>query len=290
MKSILTAFSFLFVITLNAQTVYVGGGTSNSLYGPIYIFSSSSANTHSWNLSIYEQAEISSAGGVAGIFTSIAWNKTSNGAYLSPDALFQVYIKHTSLAGFSTGLDFNNEVSGASLVYENLTQTLPADTGWFEIPFSTNFTWNGTDNIMVLTRWVRIGSGTDGVDWQATNFTLAKTSHSFSSTSAMGSLYTSPNRPNIRLQQSPASGVGDFSWKSPLNIFPNPSTNLMYFNKPPNANEFIISNLAGQIIASGSLSEDILQSVSLDNFSSGIYCLQLIGVDELLNSKFVVLK
>ncbi len=209
MKYIFTLLLFVMQLSVRAQTIItVGNGTAQSLYGPIYIFNSTSPNTHSWNLSIYDQAEISLAGGYAGNLTGISWYKTDTGAYATPDGSFEIYIKNTTLNDFATAADFNVEVIGATLVYSSNTQTIPKSIGWLDFPFNTPFHWNGTDNIMILTRWVRIGNGTDEINWQSTATSpLIRTSHSFNLSATMGSLYTTANRPNIKLQIAPQAAL-----------------------------------------------------------------------------------
>ena len=204
MKKYILVLGLLFPIMIYGQTtITIGTDTSTSLYGPIYIFSSSSTSTHSWNLSIYDQSEIVNAGGYAGNFSSISWYKTDSGAYNDPDGVFEIYVKHTTLNNFASAADFNNEVVGAMLVYSSITQRLSPQTGWLDFTFSNNFSWNGIDNIMVLTRWVRIGNATDAVHWQTSPTLNTRVSHSFSTTSSMGTLYTSLERPNIRIVISP---------------------------------------------------------------------------------------
>jgi hypothetical protein len=208
MKQILTLlFASISIFSSAQNTITIGNGTTTSLYGPIYIYSNASTNTHSWNLGIYDQGEIMAAGGHAGNFTGISWFKTDTGGYNLGDGSFEIFIKHTTLNQFLSAADFNNEVTGATLVYSSTTQSLPNTIGWIDFVFNTPFQWNGMDNIMVLTRWVRTGFGSDEVLWQSTTTASIRISHSFNTSSTMGSLYTTSNRPNIKLVISPLAAL-----------------------------------------------------------------------------------
>jgi hypothetical protein len=194
-------FSFISEKSEAQSPVIIGTGTVSNLYGPIYIFSNASPNTNSWNMSIYDQTEIIAAGGSSGTITKISWYKSSAGAYLPYDASFEIFIKTTSQTDFPTAADFDTEVIGATQVYSNTAEGLPVTIGWVDFQLNNPFVWNGTDNIMILTRWQRVTAGTAEVDWQSTSYTpLIKTSHSFNSSSTMGTLYTTANRPNIALE------------------------------------------------------------------------------------------
>lgn len=289
MRKIL-AFCFVaLVYSANAQTISVGTGTVSTLYGPIYIYSSGSTNTHSWNLAIYSQAELLAAGAYASDFTSISWNKLNNGAYTTPDAIFQVYLKHTSIAEFTTAADFNVEVTGATMVYDNNAMSLSADTGWINFPFTTNFSWNGTDNIMVLTRWVRIGSGTDAVNWQATaTAPLTMISHSFNSSSTMGTLYTNGNRSNIRISIDPSTSISDKQFSNPIYVYPNPAQNFLNITKPVPASQLIITDLTGRTVFSKLLPEGVSHNIELPVLAVGLYSIRIFNESSSWDSRIVI--
>jgi len=277
MKKVIMLFLMLSAIhTLSGQTITIGTGTSNSLYGPIYIYSSSSTNTNSWNLTIYDQAEILAAGGFAADFTGISWNKTSTGAYLTPDATFQIYIKHTTLNEFPSAADFNVEVTGATLVYDNNTQTLPATIGWIDFSFDNNFTWNGTDNIMILTRWERVGNGTDAVDWESTSTTpLTRVSHSFNASSTMGTLYTTPNRPNIRLNLSSSTSIAGNPTLENFDAYPNPSSGFLSIRKPIDPCNLSISEITGRKVFECTMPAGNDYRLNLPQLADGIYLVRI---------------
>ena len=258
-----------------AQNVTIGTGTSNSLYGPIYIFSSGSINTHSWNLALYTASELSSSGALPGTISSIGWFKNDNGAYTANDATFEIYIKHVTLNDFnaSTG-DFDNEVTNATLVYSNTVYSIPNAIGWLDFNFSNSFVWNGTDNIMVLTKWIRVGNATNAVNWASTATGTAKmVSHSFSSTATMGALYTTLNRQNTRFQFPLGTSISAINANKVFDIFvDNTSTlpSIYVLKNKNNYKSYRIVNMMGALVEQGTISEQN-QVINVSDLAKGVY-------------------
>ncbi|MBP6335286.1 MAG: T9SS type A sorting domain-containing protein [Bacteroidia bacterium] len=280
---------FIFVNSTYAQTFQIGSGTSSSLYGPIYIYSSGSPNIYSWNLSLYPQSEILTAGAFPGAITNISWNKVSDGAYLTPDATFQIYLKHSSLQEFVTAADFNVEVVGATMVYENTAMSLSADTGWINFPLTTQFNWNGTDNIMVLTSWSRVGVATNPVSWQATaTAPLTLLSHSFNDTTSMGTLYTNGNRPNVRLEFNPATSVNQHGSELEIQIFPNPAKDFLEIRKLDPTATLILRDITGRLVLNKFLPYGRYHTVRLPELSAGSYIVQIMNENGSVLSKVLI--
>lgn len=96
---------------------------------------------------ILTSAQLSTAGlSVNDVLTSIGFN-FSNGASTSYPGL-TIAIKHTAANTLSA---FDG--TGLTTVYSG-TYTVPA-TGWQQIPFSTTFSWNGTNNLLISICWDR---------------------------------------------------------------------------------------------------------------------------------------
>lgn len=291
MKKLLLTLSIALCYSLIslAQTITVGTGTANNLYGPIYIFSSSSTNTHSWNLSIYTQSELTTNGATAGNISSIGWYKNDIGAYLGNDASFEIFIKPTTLANFGGGAgDFNVESVGATLVYSSTTVGLPATVGWVDFTLNTPYFWNGTDNIMILTRWVRVGAGTAAVNWAGTaGFSPAAVSHSFSASTTMGSLYTTANRSNIHFNLTPV-GIHDIENAATILLYPNPAKDQVQVQNlgEKALGQISLYNAQGQLL----FSENSAQSkcnINLSNFPKGIYSLHVKNEKSIVTKSFV---
>lgn len=219
---------------------------------------------------IYDQAELLTAGGQAGDFTGISWYKSDSSSYLTPDATFQVYIKHTTITEYTTAANFDNEVIGATLVYESMVQTIPADTGLMNFPFANNFSWNGTDNIMILTRWMRIGNATDAVHWRATITTpLTRVSHSFNIVPTVGTLYTNANRPDIQLAQNSSTSINNNIFSQNIHVYPNPAKDFLVIDNCKISSTLILKDFSGRQVAISNLSPTEKQSIKLPNLASG---------------------
>ncbi|HRH03944.1 MAG TPA: T9SS type A sorting domain-containing protein [Bacteroidia bacterium] len=292
MKKIAFIFAFFLLAftNLSAQVVTIGNGVSNLLYGPIYIFSSGSTNTHSWNLSIYQQSELVANGATPGLFTSAGWYKNDLGAYLSNDASFEIYMKPTTLSNFSGGAgNFDIESVGATLVYSSTAVGLPASIGWVDFTFSTPFIWNGTDNVMVLTRWVRTGAGTAAVNWAATSgFNPAVVSHSFSATTTMGSLYTTGSRANIHFSVTPV-GINKLETDTKFLVYPNPAKDKinLKFDETYPAKSLSICDALGAVVYTETIKSGQTE-ILLNNLDAGIYFLKIEMPDAILSKKLVI--
>ena len=100
---------------------------------------------------ILTSAQLSTAGlSINNVLTSIGFN-FSNGASTSYPGL-TIAIKHTTANTLSAFDD-----AGLTTVYSG-AYTVPA-TGWQQIPFSTNFAWNGTNNLLISICWDRTATG-----------------------------------------------------------------------------------------------------------------------------------
>lgn len=291
MKKLLYTLSIFIssILAASAQTFTIGTGTANNLYGPIYIYSSGSANTHSWNLSIYTQTELAASGAGTGTINSIGWYKNDAGGYLGNDATFEIYIKPTTLSDFGGGAgNFDIESVGATLVYNSSTVGLPASIGWVDFALTTPYFWNGTDNLMVLTRWVRPGAGTAAVNWAGTaGFSPAVVSHSFSPSTTMGSLYTTANRANIHFDLTPLS-VNELDASASLQVYPNPakaqlSVRILATSLKAN---LVIMNAYGQEVYAENCNQ-INHQINLTDFAPGIYTLQVKTAHSVAIKKFI---
>ncbi len=178
--------------------VTIGTGTTNTASGgPVYMSSASSTYLYSNHISIFTPAEINASG----LIESMAWNKANAYGYNLGNATYRIYLKHTSMTSIpSTVGTFTNELSGATLVYENTQQNLPLATGWVTFMFNTpnSFNYNGADNLMVLVDWYRPGSPTGAVNWYYTSAT-GKAQTWAASVTPPNIGYGSGSRPNIQI-------------------------------------------------------------------------------------------
>ena len=192
-------------IQLGGQVSIGDGAQSSALAGPTYISGAASSYWHSNHISLFTPAELDHSGSIA----SLAWRKADFHGYLHDNATFRIYLKHTNLQSVpSTMGTFASELSGATLVYENLNQGLPTDTGWYSFDFNTvqSFLYNGNQNLMVLVEWYRPNHATGAVGWYITPQTGK--AHTWSGNSSSPTIsYGVGQRPDISVS---FAGVIDY--------------------------------------------------------------------------------
>jgi hypothetical protein len=200
------------VFVMNAQTtVTIGTGTTtaaSSNAGPIYRSSAASAFDFSQHYYLYTQAELSAAGIFTGATISkIAWNKTATGATVAAGNLakWDVYMKNSSVAPSATWSNgsFATQSTGATLVYTNSAQVIPATAGFLTLTFSAPFVYTG-GNLEIGVNWdcsLTTGSPTTAAfTWTYTAVTN-QVFGSSNSTSAM-TMTLQTLRPNVQLEYS----------------------------------------------------------------------------------------
>ena len=121
----------------NGGDIVIGNesSTTTSTYIPEY---------HYYNYSLSEQiftpAEIA-----AGTYSSISFYLTQGKSGMTRNV--DIYLKETSKSEFTSTSDWES-ASGAQLVYSGSYS--PAEAGWMTIDFNSNFTYSGTDNLMLI--------------------------------------------------------------------------------------------------------------------------------------------
>lgn len=208
-------FSLLLLFSATAsvaqQVVPVGppvGTTSTS--GPAN--STTAGDRNERHMCIYSAAELTTAGLVNGTqIMSIAWEKTGAAFYYDQNLTIRIWLKLNASATFPGSPNFATETAGATLVYQTTTASMPAAPGIMTFPFNTAtpfFTWDGIQNLQVITELVR------PTDWTATGF-LWRTINSVTNAAAnaSGTIASPPatltrtgTRPQIRVG-IPAAGV-----------------------------------------------------------------------------------
>jgi len=165
-------------------------------------------------------AELAGAGLTAGDISSLAFDITSAGTTIVPLANYTVKMAHTSMADLGSAY----ETSGLTTVWGPTDHTVTV--GWNTHTFTTPFTWNGTDNVIVDICFDNDPDGTctggSGVCYgSSTTFRYTATTGTttvrgnYGDNSSVrdmcntpdGSLTTSANRPNMRLIGSAVSAV-----------------------------------------------------------------------------------
>ncbi|MBN3036212.1 MAG: carboxypeptidase regulatory-like domain-containing protein [Bacteroidales bacterium] len=243
-KWLLLALVFLTGLsTFSQTTVTIGTGTSTSyMYGPIYRSSSSSSYDYSSYCYLLTADELYNAGVCNGaVISQLAWDKvstfTSNG-----NATFTIYLKNSSLTTLTTGTQWQNVLAGATMVYQNTAQTIPA-AGWLNFPLGTSFTYTG-GALEVIVDWdcsmISGSPSTGSYTWHYTsaltfNGTIGRASSSAitPTTTLNTSSYGGTNRPNIQITYTggvcgpgnPASFTATTVSSSQIDVAFTPNTN-----------------------------------------------------------------
>jgi hypothetical protein len=197
--------SFFYYDHASAQTIVTLGSavSTSSTSGPAN--STSTGDRNERHMCIYSAAELSAAGITAGTnLLNIAWEKTGAGFYYHKNLTIRVWLKHSASTTFPASPTFATETGAATLVYQSTNDTLPAAAGWITFNFNTAtpfFTWDGTQNLQVITEVIR------ATDWTETGFlwrtmsTLTNGAANASGTIAApaATLTRTSTRPQIRL-------------------------------------------------------------------------------------------
>lgn len=171
----------------DAQIITINTGTpASDLYavGPIYI-STTMFYKYSRFAYLYTQAELAAAGITSGsTISAVGWMKASSSSSAGPSN-FKIYMKNSSATAYAASSEtWTNLSSGASLVYQNASQSFPATASPNYIPFTLNtpFVYSG-GAIEILTEW----------DASATPTPLATGSFEWVNTSVPDRIYGGAN-------------------------------------------------------------------------------------------------
>jgi|GEM_PF-605683 len=137
---------------LNAQTgtIQIGSGTTNTNYGSLTIPIQN--YVYSYSQQIVAAEEFAIGDGVAGNITKIRWMLPNIGNNPSVYGDWTIWIGHTDKTTFSSNTDWVD--------FSELTQVFmgnihadgtppPANGVWFELEFSTPFSYDGTSNLVI---------------------------------------------------------------------------------------------------------------------------------------------
>src|SRR5690606_15960260 len=111
-------------VTVSLGT-YTGNGNANVL-----LSTSTTSNRYSRTISLYTASEIIAEGGMAGVITSLAWDKHGTGEYTTNDAYIKIYLKHVTNSQWTSVPDWNTEIVTADEVFTSSTYSIPTGTGW----------------------------------------------------------------------------------------------------------------------------------------------------------------
>ncbi|KQS94246.1 GEVED domain-containing protein [Chryseobacterium sp. Leaf394] len=149
MKKLLLICGLLISLFSSAQVVQITTGTAGTpAYnaGPVYRSSAASSYDASRYTYLYTSSELATAGITAGtIINDLGWVKNNN-ATTTGGGIFRIYMKNTTATAFAAASEtWANLNTGATMVYQNLNQAIPATQVPNYIVFALNspFTYTG---------------------------------------------------------------------------------------------------------------------------------------------------
>ena len=184
-KLIIISCLLLFSGVLNSQTTITinSGATLTADYhsGPIYRSSATSSYRYSQFAYLYNASELSSLSG-GSTLTKLAWNKTNVGA-TSISGKFKIYLKNSAVTSYTSATSFSSLIGGATLVYDNTSQNIPATTGFLDFILNTPFVYTG-GSLEIMVDWsFPGGSSTAAFNWEKT--TVASSILGYASSAAI---------------------------------------------------------------------------------------------------------
>ncbi len=271
-------------LTFNSQMiaqVTVSLGTSTGAASTnVLLSTSTTVNRYSRTMSLYTAQEITTAGGMAGVISSLAWSKSGTGEYTFNDAQIRVLLKHTTNNVWPTSPvpAWNTEIVGATQVFNSTSYSIPTGTGWKQVPFTTPFPWNGTSNIVIFVEWYRPSTPTADITWgRSTDATTNATRVGSTSLDALVMLVNS-NRPLVQLTITGGMGTNE-SVNSTFKLYPNPTKDILFLTSEKNITKYIMYNANGEIFKEENL-QITSEEINVSNLSSGIYYLKVFSEEK----------
>ena len=296
----------------NTVTVGNGTGTTTTPYGTYYM----DAKTQY----IITKAELAAAGysSVNNIIKSLAFNVSSASTQVMNG--FSIKVKHTTSESFSSTSFISN--TGMTTVYSGNTT---ASTGWKTHTFSTPFTYNGTDNLLVEICFDNSAYTTDSKTYYTSTSTY-KTLYLRSDVPSGGVCNNTTgtrtySRPNMRFTFSSSASLikttddevvtsGDAALKTipkdvvQFQLYPNPTSSIININynvEEENSEVNIkVYNMVGEIVGEytpqdqsegqHSFEIDLSSKMNLSDLKAGIYLCTLNINGEIQTKKFMVTK
>lgn len=121
-----------------ADIVQIGTGTATTSYLPIYGFYG-----YNYTQQIYTQAQINKAGNI----TKLRFFYVSGTITNCKD--WVIYMGHTTKTAFSSTTDWEPLASLTEVFAGDVSSYVPLANNWMEIPLTTPFNYNNTDNLVI---------------------------------------------------------------------------------------------------------------------------------------------
>ncbi|BAV04936.1 gliding motility-associated C-terminal domain-containing protein [Filimonas lacunae] len=186
------------------NTVQIGAGTSvpaNTLYGPVYRYSSTSTTSASRCDMVFTEAEMAAAGIPNGaIITAVAFNKTNVANFTANTTTHAMLMANTTNTTLATTATWAGIQTTHTQVYSSTSFNVPSAAGWVSWSI-TPFVYTGKAlEIATETSMAGSGGATDNFAWQYTTGTADKIVGVASLGATLNGTVTDYKyRPNIRI-------------------------------------------------------------------------------------------
>ncbi|MBU3675749.1 MAG: hypothetical protein FGM54_01000, partial [Chitinophagaceae bacterium] len=228
LKAVMMIVFFLssFINTIHAQTtVQIGtnGASSSYLYGPLYRSSSTSTFRFSMYAYLYTEAELAAAGITPGsLLNGVQFFKNSAFTISGTNTMnMEVWLSTTASTALTNSVSWSTYTSTATQVHNTLynSANFPTATGWFNMPFTTAYTYNGGSLIVLVRHYYNTATSPyagGAINWlYATGYPSNRTmgaagSAAQSGATILSTTYGGTMRANTRLTYTagaPCSGV-----------------------------------------------------------------------------------
>ena len=142
MKKLILLLSLIAILALStlgfADTVQIGSGTATTSYLPIY-----GLYGYTYSQQIYLQTQINKSGEI----TKLRFFYVSGAITNSKD--WVIYMGHTTKTTFSSTTDWVPLANLTQVFAGDVSSYLPPANNWMEIPLTTPFNYNNTDNLVI---------------------------------------------------------------------------------------------------------------------------------------------
>lgn len=288
----------------DAQVVQINtGAPSTPLYavGPIYM-SSTMYYRYSRFAYLYTQSELAAAGFVPGtVISTVGWRKSTPGATTQP-ATFNIYMKNSSTAAYAQAEEtWANLSSGATSVYNNPAQTIPATVSpdYIDFVLSSPFTYTG-GSLEILTEWDISGASapiaTGSFEWVNTVvpdriYGMGGTSLPASLSSTMNNVNMNDLRPVIQFTLDNGTGIRD-ELAAKISIYPNPAEQFIQIRNESTSpvENIVITDAVGKVVYAerqGGIQAD--HRINVENLAAGPYLLGIQTTAGRIVKRFTVL-
>lgn len=278
--------SIFFTDNLFAQQVEVGQGTGPSLYSPI---------SRRADYSAYEIIYLSSDIGLSGYISKLAFERL-DGSNVDPIDSVTIYMKHSTQTSLT---DTAFTTANFMLVY---TGQFPNDSGagWREVVLDAPFSYNGTENLVVLTvkgYQAMLANTPVAPRWLYTNISpdpdRARRYYGANPITAATSMQSINFSANARLDFGTV-GISEIR-SHQMQLFPNPVSGILTLTAPATNGTAMLKvyDKSGRLVIQRDLASshgNIYETIDTENLSEGIYLIRIIGTSESFSSKFVVQK